>query len=137
MRLDVVRLVAFAMALRGGTGELLSVWKDDLLASLCLYEAMVYRLCHGCWSWVFAFNNVLARRLLECPYYWLWGLHTLRYRVHAITVNRYDNEVMLLLRLLWNGQAEDLVDIFPCNAELDVTAGAYCAYATIVLVEEL
>jgi len=52
-------------------------------------------------------------------------------------VNGYDDEVMLLLRLLGDGQAEDLVDVLPGGTELDAAIGAYRAYAAVLLVDQL
>jgi hypothetical protein len=137
--LDVVCLVALAMALRRGAGELFGVGEDDLLARTCLYKAMVYSLGHRPWSRVFALDDVLARRLLEGPNDRLWcgALQVFWERVDAVAMNRYDNKVMLLLRLLGYWQAEDLVDVFPGYAELDIAAGAYGSNAAVLLVQEL
>ena len=72
MRLDVICLLALPVAFWYCARELISVREDDLLSGAGLYQAMMYRLGHGCWPWVFAFNDVLSCRLLEGPYDWLW-----------------------------------------------------------------
>jgi hypothetical protein len=43
--------------------------------------------------------------------------------------------MMLLLRLLGYREAEDLIDVFPRNGELDVAVCAYGSYAAIFLVQ--
>jgi hypothetical protein len=46
----------------------------------------------------------------------------------------YDDEMVLLLRLLGYRQAEDLIDVFPRNGKFDIAIGAYGSYAAIRLV---
>jgi len=69
--LDVVRLVALAVTLGRGAGELVGVGEDDLFACTRLYQAVVYGLSHWPGSRVFALDHVLASRLLKGPYDWL------------------------------------------------------------------
>jgi hypothetical protein len=137
--LDVVRLVALAMALGRGAGKFVGTGEDDLLARAGLYQAVVDRLGHGARAWVFALDNVLARGLLEGPYDGLGrgALEAVGQGVHAVAVDGDDDEVVLLLRLLGHGQAEDLVDVLPRQAELDVAAGANRADAAVLLVQQL
>lgn len=52
-------------------------------------------------------------------------------------MNRYDNKVVLLLCLLGDWQAKDLIDVFPSDAELDIAGGAYGSNAAVLLVQEL
>lgn len=73
MCLDVIRLIALAVALRCGAREFVGIGEDDLFACACLNQAMMYRLCHGRWARVFALDDVLARCLLKGPYDGLGG----------------------------------------------------------------
>jgi len=72
MCFDVVRLVAFAMALWRRTRKLVSVREDDFLACASLDQTVVYRLSYRSRARVLALNNVLACRFLKCPHYGLW-----------------------------------------------------------------
>jgi hypothetical protein len=137
--LDMVRLVALAMALGRRAGKLVGTGEDDLFARAGLYQAVMYRLGHGTWARVFALDNVLARGLLKGPYDGLGcsALEAIGQGVHTVAVDGDDDEVVLLLRLLGHGQAEDLVDVLPGQAELDVAAGANRADAAVLLVQQL
>lgn len=137
--LDVVRLLALAVALWHCALELVCVWEDDFLSGAGLDEAVVDGFGHGSWAGVFALDNVFARGLVEDPHYGLgWGgLQMVGQRVHAIAVEGQDDEVVLPFRFVGHWQAEDLVDILPSNAELDASICGQRAHAAVFLVNQL
>jgi hypothetical protein len=137
VRLDVIGRLGLAVAFRDSTGKVIYVGEDDLLPSTSLDQAVMYRLRHGPWPWIFALDNVLASRLLKCPDDGLWCGQSLGHWVHTVAMNGYDDEVVLLLGLLWNRQTEDLVHVFPRQRKFDVACSANCPYATILLVDQL
>jgi hypothetical protein len=139
VRLDVIGLVALAVALGCRARKLVGVGENNGLARARLHQAVVDRLGHGSRPRVLAFHHVLARGLLKGPHHGLRRrpLQHIGQRVHAVAVDGYDYEVVLLLRLLGDGQAEDLVDVLPRDAELDAAIGAYRAYAAVLLVDQL
>jgi hypothetical protein len=153
--LDVIRLLALAVALRDRAFELVGIWEDDRLAGAGLYEAVVDGLCHGGWARVFALDDVLAGCLLEGPYNRLGrgALEVVGDRAHAIAVDRQHDEVVLALRLFGDGEAKHLVwggvssvasrsgaertNVLPGNGELDIAIRAYGPYAPVFAVDQL
>jgi hypothetical protein len=91
--------------------EIICIREYDILPCPCLYQAVVYRLCHRPWTRILAFYYVLACQLLECPYYRLrWGrFEVVGHRVYAIAVEREYHEIVLSLRFLGDWDAENLV----------------------------
>lgn len=67
MRLDMICLLTLAMALRDRAGELVRVREYDLPSGAGLYQAVMYRLCHGPRPWVLALDDILPCCLFECP----------------------------------------------------------------------
>jgi hypothetical protein len=96
----------------------------------------MYGLRHGPWPWILTLDNVLASRLLKCPHNGFWCGQPLRHRVYTIAMNRYDDEVVLLLGLFWNRQTEHLIHILPRKRKFDVACSANCPYPTILLVDQ-
>jgi hypothetical protein len=98
---------------------------------------MMYRLGHWGWPRILALHNILPCRFLKRPHYRLrrCALQLIWDRVHAIAMDRYDDEMVLFLSFLRDGQAEDLIYVFPCNGEFYIAVRAYCAYATVLLVQ--
>ena len=139
MCLDVVCLLVLLVTLWYCARKLVGVREYDFLLRAGLDQAMMYRLRHWSRPGVLAFHDVLSRRLLECPDYRLWRgvLQLIAHWCYAVAVYGYDDEVVLLLRLLGYGQAEDLVDVLPCDGEFDGAVCADCPYAAALLVEEL
>lgn len=70
--LDVIGLLPLAVTLRNRTFELVCFWENDRLPSASLNQAVVDGLCHGTRAGVLTLDNVLSRRFLERPQYWLW-----------------------------------------------------------------
>jgi len=133
----VICRLCLAVALRDSTGKLICVGEDDLLPSASLYQAMMYCLRHGPWSWIFALDNVLASRLLKCPHNGLWCSQSLRHWIYTVTMNGYDDEVVLFLGLFWDRQTEYLVHVLPRQRKFDVASSANRTYPTILLVDQL
>lgn len=57
--------------------------------------------------------------------------------VHAVAVDRQDDEVVLALRFLGDGQTEDLVDVPPRDGKLDAPTGTNGPHAAVFLVNQL
>jgi hypothetical protein len=138
MPLDVVRLLALAMALWDGALELFCIWKYDRLPRARLYQAVVDAFSHWGGPRVLALHYILARRLLKRPDY---GLRRRRLEmvgngINAIAMNRQDDEMMLALRLLGDGQAKDLVHVAPQDGKLDGPVGPNRPHAAVFLIDQ-
>lgn len=96
-------------------------------------------LGHGGRAGVLALDHVLARGLLVCPQDGLGdgALEGVGDWRDAVAVDGQDDKVVLLLGLLGDGQAEDLVDIFTGNGKLDVAGRIHGADAAVGRVEQL
>lgn len=134
--LDVVRLVTLAMALWSCTRKLVSLREDDVLASASLDQTVMYCLSYRRWPRVFALNNVLACRLLECPHNGLRGRrHEIGNGDDAIAVDGYHDEMVLLFSLLRDGEAKNLVDVLPRNRKFDGAIGAHRTNTAVLFIK--
>jgi hypothetical protein len=82
---------------------------------------------------ILALDKVFARGLLICPQDRLGygALQSIRHGGDAVTVYGQDYEVVLLLGLLRDRQAEDLVNVLACNGKLDLAGSIDGADAAV------
>jgi hypothetical protein len=130
---DVICLLALSVALGDSAREVAGVGEYRGLGRAGAHHAVMDSLSDGRRAGILALDKVLAGGLLICPQDMLrhGTLQGIRHGGDAVTVYGQDYEVVLLLGLLWDRQAEDLVDVLACYSKLDLAGSIDSADAAV------